>query len=41
MDLQRDPWILVFATHPDRAFTLFRDQAETTADPALRQLYLG
>ncbi|MFI5641932.1 MerR family transcriptional regulator [Streptomyces goshikiensis] len=38
--LQRDLWILVFATHPDRAFTLFHDQAETLADPALRQLHL-
>ncbi|MGZ9935026.1 MerR family transcriptional regulator [Streptomyces sp. NC-S4] len=41
VDLQRDLWILVFATRPDRAFTLFHDQAETTADPTLRQLYLG
>lgn len=40
VDLQRDLWILVFATHPDRAFTLFHDQAETLADPVLRQLYL-
>ncbi|WP_285541552.1 MerR family transcriptional regulator [Streptomyces lavendulae] len=40
VDLQRDLWILVFATHPDRAFVLFHDQAETTADPELRQLYL-
>ncbi|MGW6461106.1 MerR family transcriptional regulator [Streptomyces sp. NPDC055078] len=39
-DLQRDLWILVFATHPDRAITLFRDQAEILADPALRQLFL-
>ncbi|MGE7389036.1 MerR family transcriptional regulator [Streptomyces sp. NPDC004126] len=38
--LQRDLWILVFATHPDRAVTLFHDQAETMADTALRQLYL-
>ncbi len=38
--LQRDLWILVFATHPDRAFALFHDQAETTAEPVLRQLYL-
>ncbi|MER6565207.1 MerR family transcriptional regulator [Streptomyces sp. NPDC001093] len=40
LDLQRDLWILVFATHPDRAITLFHDQAETLADPALRQLFL-
>ncbi|MFD7494902.1 MerR family transcriptional regulator [Streptomyces sp. NPDC059832] len=41
MDLQRDLWILVFATYPDRAITLFHDQAETLADPGLRQLFLG
>ena len=40
VDLQRDLWILVFATHPDHAITLFRDQAESLADPALRQLFL-
>jgi DNA-binding transcriptional MerR regulator len=40
VDLQRDLWILVFATHPDRAITLFHDQAEALADPALRQLFL-
>lgn len=40
VDLQRDLWILVFATHPDRAVALFRDQAEALADPALRQLFL-
>ncbi|MFD3824968.1 MerR family transcriptional regulator [Streptomyces sp. NPDC058625] len=40
VDLQRDLWILVFATHPDRAITLFHDQAETLANPALRQLFL-
>ncbi|MEU5002241.1 MerR family transcriptional regulator [Streptomyces sp. NPDC021622] len=39
VDLQRDLWILVFATHPDRATALFNDQAETLADPALRQLF--
>ncbi|MFE1416844.1 MerR family transcriptional regulator [Streptomyces sp. NPDC058746] len=38
--LQRELWILVFATHPDLASTLFHDQAETLADPALRQLHL-
>ncbi|MFI7240305.1 MerR family transcriptional regulator [Streptomyces cyaneofuscatus] len=40
MDLQRDLWILVFATHPEHAITLFHDQAQTLADPALRQLFL-
>lgn len=40
VDLQRDLWILVFATHPDRAITLFHDQAEILADPELRQLFL-
>lgn len=40
VDLQRDLWILVFATHPDRAVTLFQDQAESLADPALRQIFL-
>ncbi|KOG07035.1 MerR family transcriptional regulator [Streptomyces viridochromogenes] len=40
VDLQRDLWILVFATHPDRAITLFHDQADTLADPALRRLFL-
>ncbi|MEU2432395.1 MerR family transcriptional regulator [Streptomyces sp. NPDC007861] len=40
VDLQRDLWILVFATHPDSAVTLFHDQAATLADPALRQLFL-
>ncbi|AGP56332.1 MerR family transcriptional regulator [Streptomyces rapamycinicus] len=40
VDLQRDLWILVFATHPDRAAELFRDQSESLSDPALRQLFL-
>lgn len=40
VDLQRDLWILVFATHLDHAITLFHDQAETLADPALRRLFL-
>ncbi|MFJ9625558.1 MerR family transcriptional regulator [Streptomyces sp. NPDC101181] len=38
--LQRDLWILVFATHPDRAIALFHDQTGTLAHPALRQLFL-
>lgn len=41
VDLQRDLWILVFATHPDQAITLLRDQTETLADPPLRQLFLA
>ncbi|GAB3402512.1 MerR family transcriptional regulator [Flindersiella endophytica] len=41
VDLQRDLWILVFATHPDHARTLFEDQAGSLADPALRQLFLA
>ncbi|WP_406463249.1 MerR family transcriptional regulator [Streptomyces sp. NBC_01622] len=41
VDLQRDLWILVFATHPDHAITLFHDQAESLADPALRKLFLA
>ena len=40
VDLMRDLWILVFATHPDHAIALFRDQADTLADPALRGLFL-
>lgn len=38
--LERDLWILVFATHPDMAHELFRDQAQSLTDPALRQIYL-
>lgn len=38
--LQNDLWILVFATHPDTAITLFRDQAQILADPTLRQIFL-
>ncbi|MFJ5264753.1 MerR family transcriptional regulator [Streptomyces sp. NPDC088387] len=41
VDLQRDLWLLVFVTHPDRATALFDDQAEILADPALRQLFLA
>ncbi|MGW8765088.1 MerR family transcriptional regulator [Streptomyces sp. NPDC055815] len=39
VDLQRDLWILVYATHPDHAPALFHDQAASLADPALRQLF--
>ncbi len=38
--LQNDLWILLFATHPDTAITLFHDQAQTLADPTLRQMFL-
>jgi DNA-binding transcriptional MerR regulator len=38
--LQHDLWILVFATHPDAAITLFRDQAQILADPTMRQIFL-
>ncbi|MFD3969800.1 MerR family transcriptional regulator [Streptomyces cyaneofuscatus] len=41
VDLQRDLWILVFATHPERATVLFRDQAGILSSPALRQLFLA
>ncbi|MEI5035234.1 MerR family transcriptional regulator [Streptomyces sp. S1A(2023)] len=34
------PGAALFAPHPDRAITLFRDQNEILADPALRQLFL-
>ncbi|MER7949746.1 MerR family transcriptional regulator [Streptomyces sp. NPDC096079] len=40
VELQRDLWILVFATHPDQATTLFADQDEILSDPARRQLFL-
>ncbi|MEU4272306.1 MerR family transcriptional regulator [Streptomyces sp. NPDC026092] len=40
VDLQRDLWILVFATHPESADALFHDQDQTLAQPALRQLFL-
>ncbi|MGK5114139.1 MULTISPECIES: MerR family transcriptional regulator [unclassified Geodermatophilus] len=38
--MERDLWILVFATHPDLAPQLFRDQAQALSDPDLRRLYL-
>jgi DNA-binding transcriptional MerR regulator len=38
--LEGDLWILVFATHPDVAHELFRDQAQAVTDPTLRQIYL-
>jgi len=38
--MESDLWILVFATNPDIALELFRDQAQALTDPTLRQLYL-
>jgi len=38
--METDLWILVFATHPDTASELFRDQAQALTDQALRQIYL-
>ena len=38
--LVRDLWILVFATHPEMAPALFRDQAQSMTDPALLRIYL-
>jgi DNA-binding transcriptional MerR regulator len=38
--LQNDLWILVFATHPDIAITVFHDQAQILADPTLRTMFL-
>jgi DNA-binding transcriptional MerR regulator len=38
--LQTDLWILVFATHPEIALGLFRDQARAQANPQLRRLFL-
>ena len=38
--LEGDLWILVFATHPDIAHGLFRDQAQALTDATLRQIYL-
>ncbi|MFJ2348192.1 MerR family transcriptional regulator [Streptomyces antimycoticus] len=40
VDLQRDLWVLVFAAPPDQAITLFQEQAEILAAPALRPLFL-
>jgi DNA-binding transcriptional MerR regulator len=38
--METDLWILVFATHPDTAAGLFRDQAQALTEPALREMYL-
>jgi len=40
VELQNDLWLLVFATHPETAITVFRDQAQILADPALRETFL-
>ncbi|MFD3405989.1 MerR family transcriptional regulator [Kribbella sp. NPDC058693] len=39
--MERDLWIVVYATHPDLAGTLFEDQAQSLTDPDLRSLYLA
>lgn len=39
VDLQRDLWILVHATHPDTAATLVADQAEMLRDEEMRQIF--
>jgi DNA-binding transcriptional MerR regulator len=39
--LQTDLWILVFATHPEVALELFRDQARAQANPGLRRFFLA
>lgn len=40
VEMETDLWILVFATHPDVAIDLFRDQSQAQADPELRQIFL-
>lgn len=40
VEMETDLWILLFATHPDVAIDLFHDQAQTHADPELRQIFL-
>ncbi|MFI7064858.1 MerR family transcriptional regulator [Kribbella sp. NPDC050124] len=40
VELERELWIVVFATHPEIAGDLFRDQADALTDPALEELYL-
>jgi DNA-binding transcriptional MerR regulator len=39
--MERDLWIVVYATHPEIADTLFHDQAQALTDADLRQLYLA
>ena len=38
--LQKDLWLLVFATHPETARANFRDQSSMLADPALLSIVL-
>lgn len=38
--LQADLWVLLFATHPETATELLRDQAQALTDPGLRQIFL-
>ncbi len=38
--LERDLWILTFATHPDLAPALYADQADALTDPDQLRLYL-
>jgi len=38
--METDLWILVFATRPDIALDLFRDQSQAQSDPTLRQMFL-
>jgi DNA-binding transcriptional MerR regulator len=38
--MEGDLWILVFATHPDIAPGLLRDEVEALTDPDLRRIYL-
>ncbi|MET9273513.1 MerR family transcriptional regulator [Kribbella sp. NPDC003557] len=38
--LERDLWILTFATYPDTARRYFIDQSQAQNDPELRRLYL-
>jgi len=38
--LERDLWILTFATYPDTARRYFADQSQAQNDPELRRLYL-
>src|SRR5262249_50270544 len=39
--LQADLWLLVFATHPEAAPELLRDQASAISDLELRQIFLA
>lgn len=39
--MERDLWIVVYATHPEIAGTLFHDQAQALTDVTLRRLYLA